>query len=310
MTPRQPVVVGLDFSEGSKAALVRAADLAERFHAGLHLVHVSSTVYSDYGGVHPDAMGNSFEHRIRDFAVAALGGTKAFDVIGPEIVVRRGEAAPDALVRYADAVSAGLVVVGTHGRRGVRHMLMGSVAEEVVRRAPCPVLTVPNTAARTAPSPTSPVLVPVDLAEANRDALVAARLFAEQFAAPVEVVHVVEDDGLGQEVLYHISGLLTINDTVPAAVEKIEARLRRFVDEAGGGVARTHVRSGRPDREITSLADETGAGLIVMATHGLAGLERVTVGSVTERTLRGAPCPVLSLRAVTAADEAFGPYSL
>ncbi|MEP0548902.1 MAG: universal stress protein [Rhodothermales bacterium] len=300
----QPIVVGLDFSEGAEAALIRAADLAERFHTRLHLVHSSSTAYSEYGGTKAGPAGNSYEQRMRAFAERALGGAKAVDVIGPEIVVRRGEAAADAVVRYADEIGAGLVVVGTHGRRGVSHFLMGSVAAEVVRRSPCPVLTVPNAAARTAPGPSAPVLVPVDLSAANDDALAAARLVADQFAAPVELVHVLEG-----KAAHHrpIPSLLTINDTVTDTVtvdRNAGSALRRLVEETvGDGAARTHIRHGRPAREIVDLAREIGAGLIVMATHGRTGLDHTIIGSVTERTLRAAPCPVLSLRAIVP-DEA------
>ncbi len=300
MTTHQPIVVGLDFSEGAEAAIVRAADLAERFHAGLHLLHVTHTAYSEYGGTRHADNENSYERRLRTFAERALGGAKALDVIGPKIVVLRGEAAPDALVRYAEDVSAGLLVVGTHGRRGVRHFLMGSVAAEVVRRARCPVLAVPNAAARTAPSPEAPVLLPVDLADSNEDALAAARLIAAQFEAPVEFLHVIE----GAASPHPVPSLLTMNDTVTASTEA-GAALQRFVDKASqGGAVRMHVRHGRPARVIVDLARERGAGLIVMATHGLTGIDHAIIGSVTERTLRAAPCPVLALRAVVAEEAA------
>lgn len=305
MTTHQPIVVGLDFSEGAEAALVRAADLAERFHAGLHLLHASAPVYSEYGGIQPEHSGNSYENRVRAFAERALGGAEAVDVIGPKVVIRRGEAPADALVRYADEVEAGLVVVGTHGRRGVTHFLVGSVAAEVVRRSACPVLTVPNAAARTAPGPNAPVLVPVDVSAPNADALAAARLVAAQFAAPVELVHVLEGNAHHRA----IPSLLTLNDTVTAgsATEGLDAgaALRRFVAEAAEeGAVSTHIRRGRPAREIVDRAREVQAGLIVMATHGLTGLDHAIIGSVTERTLRAAPCPVLSLRAVVTSEAA------
>ena len=290
----QPIVVGLDFSEGSEAALVRAADLAERFHAELHLLHASHTVYSEYGGTNPGHHVNSYEVRTRAFAERALGGAEAFDVIGPKIVVRRGEAAPDALLSYADTVGAGLLVVGTHGRRGVRRYLLGSVAAEVARKAPCPVLTVPNAAARTAPGPHAPVLVPVDLSLENESALVAARLIAREFLASVELVHVLE----GTAAHHHP---IPPTDTVTEEVQ-VGAAMRRIENGAESDVVRTHIRRGRPSREIVDLAREIGAGLIVMATRGVTGLDRAISGSVTERTLRAVPCPVLALR-VPVADR-------
>jgi nucleotide-binding universal stress UspA family protein len=303
MTALQPIVVGLDFSAGSEAALLRAADLAERLHARLHLVHAAATMRVERGDALFDDTVHSVERRTREFVEEALGSAEAFDVIGPEVVVRRGEAAADALVRYAQQVGAGLVVVGTHGLRGVRRFLMGSVAEEVVRRSPCPVLTVPHAAARTAPGPSSPVLVPVDFADVNRKAVSAAQLIASQFEAPVELVHVVERSGPYPDFYGNIPGLLTFYDTVPGSDDEVESHLRRFGEDVGG-VSGYHVLRGRPDRVIAELAEETNAGLIVMATHGLTGLDHALIGSVTERTLRRAPCPVLALRAVTETEPA------
>lgn len=303
MTALQPIVVGLDFSAGSEAALLRAADLAERLHARLHIVHAAPTMRVEHGDALFDETVQSVERRAREFTENALGGAEAFNVIGPEVVVRRGEAAPDAIVRYAKEVGAGLVVLGTHGHRGVRRFLMGSVAEEVVRRSPCPVLTVPNAAARTAPGPSAPVLVPVDFSETNREAVSAAQLIAAQFEAPVELVHVVERTGPYPDFYNNIPGLLTFYDTVPDSEEQVEPHLRRFGEDVGG-VTGYHVRSGRPDRAIAEVAEEVGAGLIVMATHGLTGLDHALIGSVTERTLRRAPCPVLALHAVPTTEPA------
>jgi nucleotide-binding universal stress UspA family protein len=295
MADLQPIVVGLDFSEGSEAALVRAADLAERLHARLHLLYakaVAAPIHSDSG-----PGGGSTEHHILEFAARALGGKKALDVIGPTVVVRRSEAPADAIVRYAADVGAGIVVVGTHGRSGVRHLLAGSVAEEVIRRAPCPVLTVPNAAVRTAPGPQVPVLVPVDFTEVNRDALATARLVAEGYGAPIDLVHVLSEPSSSSGLFGDVMGVGTALDVVPGVRKDVEPQLRRLDEDVRGtAAARYHVRDGRPAREIVALAEEIEAGLIVMATHGLTGWEHALIGSVTEQTLRHAPCPVLSLR--------------
>jgi nucleotide-binding universal stress UspA family protein len=295
MSALQPIVVGLDFSEGSEVALVRAADLAERLHASLHLLYAKAVAAPTYGGDGPEE--GSTEHHVLDFAARSLGGAEALDVIGPTAVVRRSEAPADAIVRYAADVEAGLVVVGTHGRKGVSHLLAGSVAEEVIRRAPCPVLTVPNAAARTTPGPQAPVLVPVDFSDVNRDALATARLIAEGYDAPVDLVHVLGEPTSPTGLFGDALGLGTALDVVPGVSKDVEPRLRRLDAEVRGtAAARYHVREGRPAREIVALAEELGAGLIVMATHGLTGWEHVLIGSVTEQTLRHAPCPVLSLR--------------
>ncbi|MEP0548882.1 MAG: universal stress protein [Rhodothermales bacterium] len=304
MTDVRTVVAGLDFSEGSEAALVRAADLAERLHARLHLVHAASIFNLDLGSLpQPEEPTDVLEARTRAFAEAALGGDEALDVIGPEVVVRRGEVAAEVLLDYVREVGADLVVVGTHGRRGVRHLLAGSVAEEVVRLAPCPVLTVPNAAVRTAPGPDAPVLVPVDFAASNRNAVGAAKRTAALFEAPVELVHVVEETG-PYPVFYPEAFGVSPGVAEATFIERAERHLRAFDAEVGGDPAAAfHICVGRPHREIIELAEERGAGLVVMATHGLTGLEHALVGSVTERTIRSAPCPVLSMRHLERPDR-------
>lgn len=288
---------------------MRAADLAERFHTRLHVVYVHHNVqvHIDAAATREGGAERSLAGRVRTFVADALGGRDVLDEVGPEFVVRHGEAPADALIDYVSKIEAGFLVVGSHGRRGVRRLLMGSVAEEVVRRASCPVLTIPNAAARTAPAPGAPVLVPVDFSAPNDDALAVARPMAMQFEAPLVLVHVVEEPGPRPDFYGDIQGLLPmiapiVETTMPPS-GLVAVQLRRFGEQAGVDATNAHVRVGRPDREIVALAEEIGAGLIAMATHGLSGWEHALIGSTTERVLRRAPCPVLSLRAGSAADS-------
>lgn len=290
------VVCALDYSEGSEAALIRAADLAERLHARLHLLHAQPIFQTEYGSaLQPEEPEDVALDRLRTFAEGALDGADALDELGPVLAIRQGEHAAEIIVAYATEADADLLVIGTHGRRGVRHLIVGSVAEEVVRRAPCPVLTVPNAARRTAPSPSAPVLVPVDFSDSSRAALRYAKAFAARFEAPVELVHVLGDAGPYPD-FYSESGLVPVEEMVVLA-KQAETHLRRFDDEVGGTPAtQYYVRTGAPHREITALTEENDGGLIVMATHGLTGLKHALLGSVTERTLRRVACPLLSIR--------------
>ena len=137
MTVVKSILVPTDFSETSDAALKYATDMALAFGARLYLVHV------------PGETGVTFEANFpfADFDKAARARLDAFlnqeDVerLRPEYAVRLGVAAEE-IVRYADSRDVDLIIMGTHGRTGVAHLLMGSVAEQVVRTAPCPVLLV------------------------------------------------------------------------------------------------------------------------------------------------------------------------
>lgn len=140
------IFVPTDFSPASDAALEYAKTLAERFGASLHLVHVledgvvtgafGTEVYvPDTPGMH-EGMIHDAEMRLEQRFPKAMRERMRGDV---EIVA--GTSAK-AIVDLAIERNADLIVMGTHGRHGVAHMLMGSVAEKVVRSAPCPVLTV------------------------------------------------------------------------------------------------------------------------------------------------------------------------
>lgn len=297
------VVCALDYSKGSEAALVRAADLSERLHARLHLLHAQPIFQTEYGSaLQPEEPEAVALDRLRTFAAEGLKGDDTLDELGPTLAVRQGEHAADIVITYGSEVDADLLVIGTHGRRGVRHLIVGSVAEEIVRRAPCPVLTVPNAARRTAPSPSAPVLAPVDFSGSNRGALRYAKEFAAQFDAPVELVHVLGDAGPYPD-FYSEGGLMPVEEMVTLA-KQAETHLRRFDAEVGGAQAtRYHVRTGAPHREITALVEENDYGLVVMATHGLTGLKHALLGSVTERTLRRVACPLLSIRSGASADS-------
>lgn len=305
MNRPQTVVVALDFSSGSEAALVRAADLAERTGAALHLLHADVLFRSSGDGAPPDASPSSaLRVRVERFAASALGlgDTGGLDRLAPTVAVVRDVTAPAAILRYAAEVAADLLVIGTHGRSGLGRLLLGSVAEACVASAPCPVLTVPTRAGAAAPSAAAPVLVAVDFSERSRAALAAGRELADLYGADVEAVHVVRDAGPYPGFAPNI---LSLTDFDPAQGEAVRERLAAFAATVpGASPTALHVGLGEPSRVVASLAAERGAGALVMGTHGRTGVAHALVGSVAEATLRRAPCPVLTLRqAMRLGDE-------
>jgi nucleotide-binding universal stress UspA family protein len=141
------------------------------------------------------------------------------------------------------------------------------------------------------------ILVPTDFSADANAAFDYARELARKFDAPVHLLHVVEDPlaaGMWSSEIYtaEIAGL-QVN-----LVRDAEERLRRSVPDAGGTVS-TEVRTGNAAKQIIETARETGADLIVMGTRGRTGVAHVIMGSVAERVVRLAPCPVLTLRAET-----------
>ena len=287
MLPYQTVVCALDFEPGSERAFVRAADVAERSRATLHLLHVQPLFRAPKAHaaeVDPEAI---FRDRVREVVNAALGG-EAFDVLAPTVHEATGQSPADGILRYAEASGADLIVVGTHGRRGLGHLILGSVAADVLRRSDVPVLVVPEQAERTAPGPGAPVLVGADFSEHTAPALAAARGLAEAFVAPVTVAHVRDAprealvDRHARSPLHPPTGLAT-REEAHAALDAL----------LGDTEADRLVVPGRPAAELLDLARRERAGLVVVGTHGRRGWDHVRLGSVAEDVARQAPCPVL-----------------
>jgi nucleotide-binding universal stress UspA family protein len=186
-----------------------------------------------------------------------------------------------------------LVVMGTHGRQGLDRLLSGSVSEEVVRQSTCPVFTVLG---RDEPQPgpeIQSVLAPVDFSEPARLGLAHARELAQVYDATLDLMHIVED-----VVFPSVYGIDPIAPQLPDVQQRAAEALERMADEVIGGAVPTnlHVIAGYAARDIIDFADENDTGLIAMATHGRTGLERFLIGSVTEKVIRSASCPVFTVK--------------
>lgn len=135
------ILVATDFSEHGAKAVRYGAELAAKFGAELHLFHAIEPIPITYGeGAYfpPDST-----KEIEAAAVRQLDELKVDAADGLQVTRKVVEGHPFAeIVKYAKENSTDLVVIGTHGRGAIAHMLLGSVAEQVVRKAPCPVLVV------------------------------------------------------------------------------------------------------------------------------------------------------------------------
>jgi nucleotide-binding universal stress UspA family protein len=280
-----------DFSDNAARAFPRAVSLAARHDAELHVVHVTepSTAPNEQSGrslpVSSDVL--------NEWLGRPSGGA------GPDLddlpVIQKQIAAgvpSEQLLAYVEDRDVDLVVMGTHGRRGVQRMLLGSVTEEVVRKAPCPVLTV-NPEAEIQPAPTlRHILVPVDFSDAAKAAVRHAQQLALLYGAKLHLLHVVE------EVVYPSAygvepPVLPIEDVVTRVETSMGAMVR---DELGDERVRVTATVGYAPMTILDYAEDTGADLIVIATHGRSGLDRVLLGSVAERVLRRSPIPVFVVK--------------
>jgi nucleotide-binding universal stress UspA family protein len=285
-----------DFSECAEQALDHALLLAEDFDAELHMLHAVVLHQADPANPDlqftPDLELLDRLEKVAKTRLAELAEGRARQVRVRQ-VERRGFSAPVAILEYADEIAADLIVMGTHGHRGAARFFLGSVAEQVVRHAPCPVLTLRGRDSEAPLEGVQAILVPVDFSEHSRGALATAAELAARWQARLELVHVLElpplpafygpvpDVGSTQRLVELSDGELRklTEELVPEAVEHSFTTLE-------GGAATEIVRHARDSR----------SDLIVISSHGRSGLDRLLLGSTTERVVRMADCPVLTLR--------------
>jgi nucleotide-binding universal stress UspA family protein len=136
------VLVAFDFSDTSMSALTYGENLAHTFGGRLHVLHVADVIATSAAQFYPEGPGDP-EVKATELAMNQLRAfLSSHDGPAATPAVRLSRSPADEIVKYAKEVHADIVVVGTHGRGGVSRLLMGSVAEHVVRNAPCPVLVV------------------------------------------------------------------------------------------------------------------------------------------------------------------------
>ena len=186
-----------------------------------------------------------------------------------------------AILRVARERGADLIALGTHGRSGMSHLMLGSVAERILAEAPCPVLTVRERAASGEPRAfaVERLICPVDFSEVSLLALGQAATVARCFRAELLAVHVAEVRG-SQPPTGEEAGRLC--DWIPEAV-RVSCSLKEVV------------RRGNPAEQIIGLAAESRADLIVLGAQHRRFLDTTVLGTTVVRVTRHAPCPVLTV---------------
>ena len=280
------ILFATDGSEAAERARRYAASLADQFDASLHVVHVEER---------PTDLSDVIDVQESD-VLADLHSIDAGPSVVAEPRVRERRVVHDSaaggILAYATEHDARLIVLGTHGRRGVRRLVLGSVAEEVVRRAEQPVLTV-GPAANVRTLSGGRLLVPVDFSAYQDDLLAHAGEWALAYDMTLTLVHAIEVEGVPD-----VYGLRSDPPGPDVLTERTRAALAEPADALRdrGLDVEVEVRNGAPAAEILDAADALDADLLAIATHGRSGIERMLMGSVAETVLRQAPCPVLTVK--------------
>lgn len=284
-----------DFSDTAALALRQAKALAKANDARLVLAHVVELVPL---GPYPSIKGGANELAIRDIAeerINAIADEARADGSEIEVIVRVGE--PGAtLVEIAEEVGADLFVIGTRGLTGVKHVLLGSTAESVVRRAPMPVLTVhPDDALLTPPLET--LVVPTDLSPA---AEIAPQVFATLFANGAKPrVHLVYADRTPPYLEPFKHSVLELTGQPDPIKDDLLERMAPNAQalEEEGFTVECHVVDGEAADAIPAFAKKVEAQAIVLSTQGHSAVVNALLGRTAQRIVQKAPCPTLTVRA-------------
>lgn len=291
-----------DFSDSAELSLKWSLLLAKNFEAELTMFHAVV--------LHGDDVGDDVYSRFPDLekcfvALEEQADSRLEKVIEDEgrvsirQVVRRGVSASDEILKFIGEEKFDLVVMGTHGRRGLKHFLLGSVAERVVQHAPCPVLTVRQSEHKEGvPDKTEldvkRVILPIDFSEPSKLAARYAVVLSKLMGARLDVVHVI--DSTVHPSFYAI-GVESLIQEDPKLVSRAEKAVHSFMEEAKAAIEyNVVIAEGKPASEIARLSEEKEDPLIIIASHGMGYLERVMLGSTAEKVVRMAKCPVLTVK--------------
>jgi nucleotide-binding universal stress UspA family protein len=279
-----------DFSEASAHAIDQAIGLAETYKAKIIALHAVSPLTS---AVEAAAM-DECRDRLRACFASAMKAGIAVDVeVALGLPVHR-------ILDRAASVAADVIVMGTHGTSGFERLLLGSVTEKVLRKATCPVLTVPPRAHATSRLPFKRLLCAVDFSDASTAAVDWAISLAQQSGASVTVLHVLEwpwheppspvMSQLPKEQADALSAFRRYSE------ESARHRLESLLPQSSTAVpAVARIRNGTAWSEILDVARDEHSDLIVIGVRGRNPVDMTLFGSTTNQVVRAAFCPVLTL---------------
>ena len=283
----------VDFSERSIETLELAAEIAKQFGANLHVAHVYerdmplTTVMAMPLALPPVEVAPGVRRHLKDVA-------KNIGVELRPAFIHAIEGRPfEEVCRMARQREIDLIVVATRGNTGLKHLLLGSTAERIVRYSPCPVLVVhPRLHDGKRALRFERILVPVDFSECSLKGLEYAKRLAKQFGSQLTVLNSVAFQ-------YYITSDEYARYDLPLLMQQAEEAARRQMRELIEKKDWEEIKVtpslqiGHAGQQICARAAGQRADLIVTSTHGTTGFKHILVGSTAEYVVRHASCPVL-----------------
>ena len=292
------IVVPLDFSKFSDEALSYAIELAKKYSATLYAFH-SIVLFQSEPESHSFSRDYDQYLKLQEEDSLALMAKHREEAEKHGVLltseVRRGFSAAEEVLQYAEEVAADLIVMGTHGRTGIKRWFNGSESERVVRLSPHPVITVHK---NTGLPDHGKILVPVDFSDSSQKAALAGAQLAKELNLTPVFMHVVEYEIHPAFYSVNVASAFVVDENFE---KRVTDRLKEFVNFEGEAVYL--VKEGRAWNEIVEYARSEEVALITMGTRGLTGLDHLLIGSTAERVARFSEKPVLSIRTPIEAND-------
>jgi nucleotide-binding universal stress UspA family protein len=278
------ILCPVDFFPASEAAVNYAAGLAANYEAGIHLLHVVTPVVT--GGYEYSLDTTEIMKSLEEKAEAellALAQKVNAGGISTEYEIRVGDVY-DEIKQAIDALKPEIVVMGTHGRRGVERWFMGSTTEKLMRHSPIPLITISAAGEKVEAARFRRILVTTDFSDGTSDALAYAFSVAQENESHITLLHVIHD------VAADVSGKYR-----ESLIEGVQKQLDDLVPAEATTWCDVHtqVEVGVPYRIIPRILEDEKIDLLVMNIHGKGMLDRALLGSTAERVVRIARCPVM-----------------
>jgi nucleotide-binding universal stress UspA family protein len=287
------VLVPVDFSPCSERAARFAVDLARQFESEVTFLHIDVWRAPDDHGIEPPASRSKTlpdSAQIEEQLTRMVASAEARGARAHSRCVRSLGIVP-AIISFADSNQVSVIVVASHGYRGMRRFVLGSTTDELLRTAKRPIVVIPGDGEHREET-LNTILVPVDLSGRTPSQVDRAVDLAARSESNLVLAYVVEPMPLPS----FLTGLGTLGDLSPSLDAQIDRAMKRLSGKASESLGREvgfQIRHGRAAREIVELARDVGAGLIVMSRHGHSGIDRLFLGSVTERVTRSTTVPIL-----------------
>ena len=291
------ILCPVDFSEASEHAVAQAVVMAGFYKSHITALHVLTPLTLGALGVATSAEEEPDRRRRLTSETFAGAMSKGIAV---DVLIDVGQPVGLILDRAAN-LPANLIVMGTHGTSGFQHLILGSVAEKVLRKAPCPVLTVPPCAQATSRLPFEHLLCAVDFSAPSRDALRSAFSLAQESGARLTLLHVLEWPW--EEPPSPMPGELPFEQGVAlsefrrymeaSATNRLESLIPPSVPRSQVTV---RLGNGKPYVQVLNAAAQERSDLIIVGVHGRNPIDMALFGSTTNQIVRRATCPVLTLR--------------